>query len=69
MYTYVPPFFGMGETFRNSNTIITGWVGVGKNGNYQLLFITFFQMLFFCTVVLKRCFQKKNKAISVFNPN
>ena len=20
MYTYVPPFFGMGETFRNSNT-------------------------------------------------
>ena len=21
MYTYVPPFFGMGETFRNSNNL------------------------------------------------
>ena len=49
-------------------TIITGWVGVGKNGNCQLLFITFFQMFFFCTLVVKRCFQKKNKVISVFKP-
>ena len=24
MYTYVPPFFGMGETFRNSNNVIVG---------------------------------------------
>ena len=42
-------------------TIITGWVGVGKNGIYQLLFITFFQMFFlYCSG--KKVFSEKKQS-------
>ena len=52
MYTYVPPFFGMGESFRNSNTLKKKKNDVKNQqqcGNFETFFpfVTIFNLLFF----------------------
>ena len=66
MYTYVPPFFGMGETFWNSNIkkkvaftikffeVLFSDVGNFLYRTYQVLFFSFVCLLFFFVFFLTR---------------
>ena len=39
MHTYVPPFLGMGETFRNSNSNFTGYYSRYPSPSRYILFL------------------------------